>query len=114
MLRVATDAARRLDEAIAAFRGMLPDHGLKLIVPPPLPGGSAGRMALSAWRRGEVTAPVHAAARAGEALLQLVASEAERDRQALVQKRCARCRGIGWTITPVGARAMCPHPEAQR
>jgi hypothetical protein len=113
ILPVATEAVRRLDEAIAAYQRALPDHGLKLIVPPPLPDGRRGHPALSSWRRGEISAPVHRAASAGEALSLLFAAQAARDRLASVQAGCARCRGVGWTIAPAGIRVMCPHPEGK-
>lgn len=110
----AAEAASLLEAAIATFRQLLPEHGLKLIVPPPLPRGCAAQIALSVWRRGCVSVPVHRGRDASDAMLLLLASEAERDRQSFVQKSCARCRGVGWTITPAGVREMCPHPKNRR
>jgi len=105
----AAEAASRLEAAIATFRQLLPEHGLKLIVPPPLPDGGTAQIALSAWRRGCVSVPVHRGLDASDAMLLLLASEAERDRQSFVQKSCAHCHGVGWYIGSGGVRVICTH-----
>jgi hypothetical protein len=109
----AAEAARRLEAAIAAFRQLLPEHGLKMIVPPPLPDGHVAPIALSAWRRGSVAVPVHRGSHARQAMLLLLAATAERDRQSLAEKSCARCGGVGWIIGQAGVRTICPHSQAR-
>jgi len=102
-----------LDEVIALFRRAMPDFGLKLVVPPPLPDGSAGRLSLSAWRRGDETARVHSGATAGEAVRRLFDSEVQDTRERRHRAGCPTCRGIGWYIASDGVRAICIHPNAQ-
>ena len=109
----AKEIGRELDEAIALFRKALPGRGLKLVVPPPLPDGSPGRLSLSAWRRGEQSARVHAGATAAETVRRLLDADVQAGRERRQRDPCAICRGIGWYIASGGIRAICQHPNVQ-
>jgi len=111
--RPSTDIGCDLDEAITLFRKAMPDYGLKLVVPPPLPDGKAGRLSLSAWRRGNELTRVHCGATAGEALRRLFDSEVREARRRRRRAACPLCRGIGWYIASDGVRTNCAHPNAQ-
>lgn len=99
------------DRALALFRELMPEFGLKLVVAPPLADGNVGRMCLSAWRRGEQSAEVHVGASAWEAVQRLFESEIRADRERRDRARCPRCGGIGWYITADAGRATCTHPS---
>lgn len=98
-----------LDEVIVLFRKALPGCGLKLVVPPPLPDGNAGRLSLSVWRRGESSARVYSAASARQALTQLFDSEFQASRERRLRDTCPTCRGLGWYVTTGGAKTICTH-----
>lgn len=108
----AAEIGVRMDEAIALFRRAMPGCGLKLVVPPPLPDGSAGRLALSTWRRGEQSVPVHFGGDAQEAIQRTFDSEHRAQRERRRRTSCPHCRGIGWYIAVGGVRAMCTHAPA--
>jgi hypothetical protein len=106
----AAEIGADLDKVIALFRKALPGCGLKLLVPPPLPDGKAGRVSVSTWRRGERSAPVHSGATARDTMMQVFDSE---DRVRRAERRragCPLCRGRGWYIAASGVRAICTHP----
>ena len=104
---------RELDDVFAAFHEVLPDYGLKLVFPPPLPDGSRGQVSLSAWRRGETRADVHSAATASQALAMMLQKESASRGEMLSRKTCPKCRGLGWYIGTGGATAICVHANAQ-
>jgi hypothetical protein len=106
----ALEAGRCLDQAIALFREAMPGHGLKLIVPPPLPDGTAGRVSLSAWSRGDASARVYAGSSAQEALSRLFCTEAAAESSHGTRQNCRICHGVGWYIAVGGARTICGHP----
>jgi hypothetical protein len=100
-----------LDSVIALFRKAMPDCGLKLLVPPPLPDGSAGRLSLSAWRRDDQSARVHSGATAREAARLLLDSDVQDARERRHRAGCPLCHGIGWYIASDGIGAICVHPS---
>jgi len=106
---VSADIGADLDRAIALFRKAMPGCGLKLVVPPPLPDGNAGRLSLSAWRRGEQSPSVHSGISAREAVRQLFDCEIQDNRERRRRVGCQLCHGIGWYITTGGIRAICTH-----
>jgi hypothetical protein len=109
--RPAGEIGSRLDDAIALFRTVMPGFGIKLVVPPPLPDGSLGRVSLSAWRRGAESARVHAGTSARETLQQLIDCEVQTARERRDRALCPLCRGLGWYIAASGIKAICIHPK---
>ena len=105
----AAEIGWELDAAITLFRKAMPGFGLKLLVSPPLPDGSTGPISVSAWRRGEQSAPVLCAVHASDAVRQLFDCE----RRARLERRrrtaCKLCRGTGWYIAWNGMRVICAH-----
>ena len=101
------------DRAIALFQEALPGFGLKLVVAPPLENGQGGRLSVSAWRRGDNRARMHAAANASDALLGLLRSKADENRAMQRARNCLQCRGLGWFIATGGAKAVCAHPKME-
>ncbi|HLY05871.1 MAG TPA: hypothetical protein VKR31_09005 [Rhizomicrobium sp.] len=108
--RTVAEIGADLDEAIAQFRKAMPDCGLKLIVPPPLPDGKIGRLSVSAWRRGQPSAPVHSGSSAREAIQQLFCAADQADRELRRRSCCRHCGGIGWYVAENGIKAICNHP----
>src|SRR5205085_3765998 len=107
------ELTRSFDAAITLFQDALPGFGLKLVVPPPLENGHRSRISISAWRRGDASARIHAGAKASDVLMQLLASKADEDREMQSRRDCLQCRGLGWYIAEGGAKAVCAHPKAQ-
>jgi len=99
----------RFDEAIALLHEVLPGFGFKLVVPPPLQNGERGRLSVSAWRRGDESARLHAAAHASDAFQTLFRSQAEEECRMQARRACRRCRGLGWYVVAGGDKAICPH-----
>lgn len=106
----AADAGFHLDMAISLFRKAMPGHGLKLLLPPPLPGGSFGHLSLSAWRRIDQSARVHSGKSAREAMKLLFDSQSAADYRERLRKHCPCCRGAGWYIASDGIEVICTHP----
>jgi hypothetical protein len=106
----AQELGQGFDRAIALFQEALPGFGLKLVVAPPHENGQRGRLSVSAWRRSEDGARIHAAANASDALPALLRCKAEEDREMRARRDCPQCRGLGWTIATGGAKAVCAHP----
>jgi hypothetical protein len=103
----------QFDRALKRFRKTLPGCGLKLVLYPPLPGGSAGQVSVSAWCRGDVSARVHSGGSAREAMGLLLESEATAGSQRRIRDGCTRCRGGGWYMASPGIRVICTHsPES--
>src|ERR1700683_107042 len=92
-----------IDVGIDILRDLLPDHGFKLVMPPPLSGSIAFA---SAWRRGEAHAVSHEGTSAALALLRAAQSELARRRSASIVAACWRCHGLGWFVTRRSRRTL--------
>lgn len=101
--------AAYLDAGIGIFRRVLPEYGFKLVMPPPLPCGTAPQAFASAWQRGQSEAVSHRAITPSLALLRAAEFEYLKRRRCEVSLGCGRCRGVGWFVTRSGAIEMCRH-----
>ena len=100
------------DTAIGIFRDWLPEHGFKLVVPPPLAGRGTVNAFASAWRRGETRVVSHKGATATLALLRVAESELAKIHSDAAFATCRECRGLGWFVTNLGTIKMCSHTNA--
>ena len=97
-----------IDAGMEIFRDWLPDHGFKLIMPPPMAGSIAFA---SAWRRGEAHTVSHKGTSAALALLRAAQFELVKLRGASAGAVCGQCHGLGWFVTNAGTTELCRHAE---
>ncbi len=97
-----------LDEALRVVRASLPEHGFKLVWPPPIAGGSVFAFA-SVWRRGEVRSVSHKSTTAARALLRAAEFELEKIQSASAPAACARCSRSGRFVTNSETFEICSH-----
>ena len=97
------------DAAIALFGDVLPDCGLKIVLPPAISGDGGCDAYACIWRRGEAQSVTFHGATPALAILVAVQSEYARLDETKLMNDCASCRGIGWYVTATGARQACRH-----
>lgn len=103
------DGEAHIDAAIALLRQMLPQYGLRIVLPPPLPQIVQSEAYASIWRRGEARALSWHAATPALALWRAIRNELEDQHDAQLLRGCTQCNGIGWYIAFGGSRQMCQH-----
>jgi hypothetical protein len=106
------ETAAFADDAMALFVRAFPDHGLKIVVPPPSPGGMTRTASVSIWRRGEARALSCSGATPVAALLLAIQNEIEIRRDRETRAACKFCDGVGWYVSIEGTSEICRHTAA--